>query len=104
MADLDLQWFWFWFWFITVLIMHKNVTILVSKVRSANKREQVVTVIRNIGQERRNAHRIIVLADDDIAFAASSPGWILAPFEDDRVGGVEFPPVNEPKEFKPDQY
>ncbi|KIW86682.1 uncharacterized protein Z519_12737 [Cladophialophora bantiana CBS 173.52] len=67
---------------------HDDVAILVSKASSANKREQLVLAITNVPQDRKKEHKIIVFADDDIAFPKNTVRWMLAAFEESKVGGV----------------
>ncbi len=67
---------------------HNNVTIQISTASCANKREQVLSAIENIPKSRKEVHKVIVLADDDISFAASTTRWLLAPLEDSDVMAV----------------
>ncbi|EXJ56201.1 uncharacterized protein A1O5_12657 [Cladophialophora psammophila CBS 110553] len=55
---------------------------------SANKREQLVLAITNVPQDRKKEHKIIVFADDDIAFPKNTVRWMLAAFEESKVGEV----------------
>jgi len=70
------------------LAKKQDVRIEVSQASYANKREQLVSAIAQIPQDRRKEHKIIVFADDDITFPENTIKWIVAPFEQDEVGGV----------------
>lgn len=67
---------------------HNDVRIEVSKASYANKREQLASAVAHIPQYRKQVHKIIVFADDDIASPENTIRWMLAAFEKDKVGGV----------------
>ncbi|KAI0999826.1 Type 2 glycosyltransferase [Podosphaera aphanis] len=56
--------------------------IRVSHVRIANKRMQVCDAIPRVRSS------IIIMADDDVTWPKTILPWLLAPFEDNRIGGV----------------
>ncbi|KAL2270828.1 hypothetical protein VTJ83DRAFT_199 [Remersonia thermophila] len=60
------------------------VEIEVLQVDKANKRLQVCKALE--GDHVRTA--ITVMADDDVEWPPTLIPWLLAPFEDDRIGGV----------------
>ncbi|KIV97388.1 hypothetical protein PV10_01144 [Exophiala mesophila] len=51
-------------------------------VKQANKRRQMARAIPEV------TTKIIVFADDDVTWPIETLKWILAPFEDDKYGGV----------------
>ncbi|OAA46961.1 hypothetical protein NOR_02597 [Metarhizium rileyi] len=59
---------------------HSNVKVLSSPI--ANKRLQVCEAIPNVETA------ITIMADDDVTWPSTMLPWILAPFEDDKMGGV----------------
>ncbi|KIW14134.1 hypothetical protein PV08_06915 [Exophiala spinifera] len=71
-----------------IIKRHDDIHIHVSQTPFANKREQLATAIARVPRVRKEAHKIIVFADDDIAFPENTFRWMLAAFERDKVGGV----------------
>ncbi|SZF01938.1 unnamed protein product [Blumeria hordei] len=56
--------------------------VRVYQVRIANKRRQVCEVIPEVKTS------IIIMADDDVTWPKTILPWLLAPFEDERIGAV----------------
>ncbi|OAL33353.1 hypothetical protein AYO20_07364 [Fonsecaea nubica] len=67
---------------------HDRVRIDVCQASYANKRKQLASAIAQIPEDRKQVHRIIVFADDDILFPENTVRWMLAAFEKDNVGGL----------------
>ena len=59
---------------------HANVRVLHTPI--ANKRLQVCEALPKVQTP------IIVMADDDVTWPSTMLPWILAPFEDPKIGGV----------------
>ncbi|KAI6083942.1 glycosyltransferase family 2 protein [Hypoxylon rubiginosum] len=57
-----------------------NVRVLYTGI--ANKRLQVCEALPNVKTD------ITIMADDDVTWPSTLIPWILAPFEDDKIGGV----------------
>lgn len=57
-----------------------NVRVLFTHI--ANKRLQVCEALPNVNTE------ITIMADDDVTWPSTLMPWILAPFEDPKIGGV----------------
>jgi hypothetical protein len=60
------------------------VEIDVLQVDKANKRLQVCKAL----EDNHVKTAITVMADDDVEWPSTLMPWLLAPFEDDRMGGV----------------
>lgn len=58
----------------------RNIRVLCSSI--ANKRLQVCEALPQVNT------RIIIMADDDVTWPSTLMPWILAPFEDQKIGGV----------------
>lgn len=61
---------------------HVSKSIEIYSIPKANKRRQLCKVLPLITTE------ITVLADDDVSWPPNLLSWMLAPFEDERMGGV----------------
>ncbi|EEY21251.1 conserved hypothetical protein [Verticillium alfalfae VaMs.102] len=59
---------------------HPNVQVLSTPI--ANKRLQVCEALPNV------ATKITIMADDDVTWPETIMPWLLAPFEDPKMGGV----------------
>lgn len=59
---------------------YKSIRVLYTSV--ANKRLQVCQALPLVQTE------ITIMADDDVTWPSTLMPWILAPFEDDKIGGV----------------
>lgn len=59
---------------------HKRLRCM--SVKHANKRRQMARAIPEV------TTKIIVFADDDVTWPSKTLQWILAPFEDEKFGGV----------------
>lgn len=59
---------------------HPNIRVLDTAI--ANKRIQVCEALPKV------TTRITIMADDDVTWPSTLIPWILAPFEDDQIGGV----------------
>ncbi len=62
----------------------KSTAIEVLHVDKANKRLQVCEALK----DEHVRTPITVMADDDVEWPSTLIPWLLAPFEDDRIGGV----------------
>ncbi|KAH6657184.1 nucleotide-diphospho-sugar transferase [Truncatella angustata] len=58
----------------------RNIRVLCSSI--ANKRLQVCEALPHVKT------RIIIMADDDVTWPSTLMPWLLAPFEDPKIGGV----------------
>ena len=63
---------------------HSHTEIEVLHVDKANKRLQVCKAL----EEDHVKTPITVMADDDVEWPSTLMPWLLAPFEDDKIGGV----------------
>ncbi|KAJ9155510.1 hypothetical protein NKR23_g2137 [Pleurostoma richardsiae] len=65
-----------------------NATVLVVTSPIMNKRDQLSRGVLSIPESRKGSEKIIITADDDTIIPETAYPWILAPFEDRKVGAV----------------
>lgn len=65
-----------------------GVQILISKIGRANKRAQLRAAIEAVPKSRRDSHKAIVFADDDITCPHKTLQWMLACLQRETIGAV----------------